>query len=124
MADALLLLHRHVEVADQDQRPLRADALLAAAELARRHVPLHDVHAVLLVEGDSGDLVEAHHIVLADQAALSVRHVDEHLRDRSLAARKQMGVRRELLVDVTLARPAGAELDEVVVALDEGDQPE
>ena len=124
MADALLLLHRHVEVADQDQRPLRADALLAAAELARCHVPLHDVHAVLLVEGDAGDLVEAHHIVLADQPALPVRHVDEHFRDRGLAARKQVRVRGELLVHMTLARSAGTEFDDVVVALDEWNQSE
>ena len=48
-----------------------ADALLAAAELAGLHVALHDVDAVLLVEGDAGDLVEADHVVLADQAALA-----------------------------------------------------
>ena len=124
VADTLLLLHRHIEVADQDQRPLRADALLAPAELARRHVPLHDVDAVLLVEGDAGDFVETHHIVLADQAALPVCHVDEHLRDGGLAAREQVRMRGELLVDMTLPRPAGTEFDEVVVALDEGDQPE
>ena len=44
--------------------PLGADALRAAAELAGLHVSLHDVDAVLLVEGDAGDLIEADDVVL------------------------------------------------------------
>ena len=120
MAYPLLLLDVHLEVADHDHAALGADALLAAAELARRHVALHDVHAVLLVEGDPGDLVEADHVVLADEAALPVGHVHEHPGHGGLAARKQVRVRRELLVDVALAGAARTELDEVVVALDEG----
>ena len=44
---------------------------LPAAELAGLHVALHDVDAVLLVEGDAGDLVEADDVVLADQPALA-----------------------------------------------------
>ena len=96
-----------------------ADALLAAAELAGLHVALHDVHAVLLVEGDAGHLVEADHVVLADQAALAGGHVHEHLRDGRLAARDQVRVRRDLLVEMALAGALGAQLDHVVVALHE-----
>ena len=51
MADTLLMLDIHVEVADQHDGAVGADALLAARELARLHVALHDVDAVLLVEG-------------------------------------------------------------------------
>ena len=65
VADALLVLDVDVEVADHDDAAVGADALRAAAELARLHVALHDVDAVLLVEGDAGDLVEADDVVLA-----------------------------------------------------------
>ena len=72
MADPLLLLDVDVEVADHHDAAVGPDVLLAAAELARRHVAFHDVHAVLLIEGDAGDLVEADHVVLANQPALAV----------------------------------------------------
>jgi hypothetical protein len=72
MADALLVLHVHLEVAHHHHTAVGANALLATTELAGLHVALHDVHAILLVEGDAGDLIEADHVVLADQAALTV----------------------------------------------------
>ena len=97
---------------------------LPAAELAGLHVALHDVHAVLLVEGDAGDFVEADDVVLADQAALAVGIVDEHARDRRLAAGDQVGVGRDLLEQVALAGASRAKLDHVVVALDERDHAE
>ena len=67
VANPLLLLDVHVEVADHHDATLGANVLLAATELARGHVALHDVHAVLLIEGDAGDLVEADHVVLANR---------------------------------------------------------
>ena len=86
VADALLLLHIDVEVAHHHDPALSADALLAAAEFARGHVALEDVDAVLLIEGDAGHLVKTDHVVLADQAALAVAVVDEHLGDGGLTA--------------------------------------
>ena len=71
VANPLLVLHVHVEVADHDDAAVGPDALLAPAEFAGLHVALHDVHAVLLVEGDAGNFVEADHVVLADQAPLA-----------------------------------------------------
>ena len=50
-----------------------------------------------------------------------VRVVHEHVGDRRLAARDEVGVRRDLLEQVRLARPAGAELDGVVVRHHERD---
>ena len=85
------------------------------------HVALHDVDAVLLVEGHARHLVEAHDVVLANEAALSVRHVDEHPRDRRLAARDEMRVGRDLLKQVALAGAARPQFHHVVVALDERD---
>src|SRR5271157_706658 len=70
--DALLMLNIDVKVADQNDASIRADALAAAGELAALHVTLHDVDPVLLVEGHAGHLIEAHDVVLTDQAPLSV----------------------------------------------------
>ena len=92
VANALLLLDVNVEVADHGHAALRADALLATRELTGLHVALQDVHAVLLIEGDSGDLIETHHVVLAHEAALAVSVVDEHLRYGCPAAGDQVGV--------------------------------
>ena len=119
MADPLLLLDIDVEVADHDDAAFGADVLLAAAELTRGHVALHDVDAVLLVEGDAGDFIEADDVVLAYQTALAVRIVHEHLGDGRLAARDQVGIWRNLLEQMALAGSARAKLDEIVVALDE-----
>ena len=83
------------------------------------HVALHDVHAVLLVEGNAGNFVEAHHVVLADQPALAVGVVHEHPGDGRLAAGDQMGVGGNLLEEMALAGAARAKLDHVVVVLDE-----
>ena len=100
------------------------DRLLAAAELARLHVALEDVDAVLLVEVDAADLVEADDVVLGDEAPLAGRVVHEHLGHGGLAARHEVRVRGDLLEEVRLARAPWAQLDEVVVALDERDHPQ
>ena len=124
MTDAQLVSHVDVEVADHDDPALGADRLAAAAELAGLHVALEDVDAVLLVEGDAGDLVEADHVVLGDEAAPAGVHVDEHVGDRRLAARDEVRVRRDLLEQVRLAGAARPELDDVVVAHDERHHPQ
>ena len=119
VAGALLLRGVDIEVADHDHAAVRADALLAARKLARFHVPLEDVHAVLLIEGDAGNLVEADHVVLADQPPLAGGVVDEHLRHRRLAPGYQMGVGGDLLEQMALAGAARPQLHQVVVALHE-----
>jgi hypothetical protein len=121
VADALLMFDIHIEVADHDDGAVGADALLAARELAGLHVALHDVHAILLIEGNAGHLIEAHHVVLANQAALAVGVVDEHARHRRLAAGNQVRIGRHLLEQVRLAGAPRPDLDQVVVALDERD---
>ena len=70
----------------------------------------------------SGELVERDEIPVAHQADPSGAVVDEQLGHRDLAARDQDAVRRELGIDVRLASPFRAELDQVVVALAIGDQ--
>ncbi len=120
MPDPLLVLHVDVKVADHDDTAIGANALLAAAELGRLHVALHDVDAVFLVKGDAGDFVEAHDVVLAHESALACGHVDEHACDGGLAARYQVRVGRDLLKQVAFARPAWSQFDHVVVAFHKG----
>src|ERR1039458_201151 len=81
MADALLLLDVNIEIADHHDPAVCPDILFAAAELAGGHVALHNIDAVLLIEGDAGDLVKADDIVLAHQATLSRSVVHKHLGD-------------------------------------------
>ena len=117
---SLLLLHVHIEDCQPSRcPPSRPNVLLAAAELAGRHVALHDVDAVLLIEGNPGDLVEADHVVLANQSSLPRRVIDEHLRDGRLAAGDQMRIRRDLLEKMALAGAAWTQFHQVVVPLHE-----
>ena len=118
VSDALLMFNIHIEVANQNDAAIGSDAFLATAEFTGLHVPLHDVHAILLIERDTGYLVEADHIVLADQSTLAGCVVDEHPGNRGFISRNQMRIRRNLLEEVALARSSGAEFHQVVVALD------
>src|SRR5690348_16841926 len=117
MTNTLLVDDVNLEVPNHDDAAARANALPPAAELARLHVALHDVDAILLIEGDAGDLVEADDVVLADEAPLPGAVVDEHARHGGLAARDEVGVGRDLLEEVRLAGAARPQLHHVVVAL-------
>ena len=107
------------EISDQHNGALGANTLAAARELAALHVAIHDVDAVLLIEGDARHLVEAHHIILADEATLAIRHIHKHAGDCGFAATDEMRIRGNLLEQVALARAPRAELHKVVVVLHE-----
>jgi hypothetical protein len=51
-----------VDVADKDHGGIGVDGLTATAEGARCHVVLHDLHAVVILEADTGHFVKGHHI--------------------------------------------------------------
>lgn len=121
MSDALLVGDVDVEVADEHDRAVGADGFTAAGELARLHVALHDVDAVFLVERDARDFVEAHDVVLGDEAALAGGVIDEHPGDGRLASRDQVSVRRHLLKQVRLTGSARSQFDHVEVPLHERD---
>ena len=120
VADPLLMCHVDLEIAEHHDAALSSYALAAARKLARLHVPLHDVYTVLLIEGDARDFVEANDVVLANQTALAVRHIDEHASDRRLASGNEMGVGGDLLEQVTLTSTARTQFDHVVIGFDEG----
>src|SRR4051812_8402803 len=94
VSDPLLVLDVHIEVADQDDATVSANAFAAAAELAGLHVSLHDVDTVLLVEGDAGYFVKADDVVLGDETALTSCVVDKHSGHGRLAPGDQVRVRR------------------------------
>src|SRR5438874_8233332 len=115
------MLDIDVEVADEDQAASGPDAFTAAAELAGLHVTLHDVDAVLLVKGDTRDLIKAHDVILSHEAALAGGIVDEHAGDGGLAPRDEVRVGRDLLEEMGLPRATWSKLDDVAVAFHEWD---
>src|SRR5947207_3369099 len=119
MTHSLLVFNVHIKVADHHDAAVSANTLLASAEFARLHVALHDIDAILLIEGDTRDLVEADDVVLTDQAALAICVVDEHPRDSGFSTGNEMRVRRNLLEQVALAGSSGPEFNDVVVTLHE-----
>ena len=113
-------VHGLVDIADEDHAGRGLDRVLAPGEGARGHEVLHDLHAVLVLEGDAGHLVEGHQIPEADQSHRPAGHVVKEIGHRGLAAGDQDAVRADLLVDVALAGAAGSQFAGVVVVLDEG----
>src|SRR6266404_4937126 len=102
MAHPLLLFDIHVQVSHHHKATVSANILFAAAELPGRHVSLHDVDTVLLIEGDARYLIKTDHVVLTHQPSLPSRVVDEHLGYCRLTAGDQVRVRRDLLEQVAL----------------------
>ena len=119
-------LHHHVDglvgVAEHRDARVARDRLLAALERAGLAVGLHRRDDLLRHLLEVGDLVEADDVPDLDHALLPAGHVAEEVGDRR-AAGEQRRVRRDLLDDVALAGAARAELDEVVVALGQRDEP-
>ena len=123
MADTQLGLDVDLEVANHHDAALGPDRPAASAELSGLHVALEDVDAFLLVEGDTGYLIETDDVVLGDQPSAAGVHVHEHVGNRGLAARHQVSVRRDLLEQVRFTGATRPKLDGVVVADDKGDHP-
>lgn len=92
MPYALLTLHIHVEVPNHHYTAVGADALLATTKLARLHVAFHDIHAVFLFEGHTGDFIEADDVVLAYQSPLPIGIVDEHTRNCGLTTGDEVSI--------------------------------
>ena len=93
----------------------------ATGERTRGHVVLHDLDAILVLEGDARHFIEGHHVPQADQPDLTPGHVVEQVRHRRLSAGDQDAVRADFLVDVALARAPRPKFGEVVVVLDQRD---
>ena len=77
----------------------------------------------LSVNFDASRFVEGDNVPERHEPALPGTQVHEHLRRRGLPARDEVAVWTELLVDEAFARASWPELDRVVVALDERNEP-
>src|SRR5438445_396366 len=78
VADTLLVFNVNFEVSHHNYAATRPNALSAPAELTGLHIAFHDVNPILLIEGYPGYLIEAHNVILANQAPLSIAVVDKH----------------------------------------------
>ena len=112
-----------VDVADKDHRRVGVLFFLSPCKRSRRHVILHDLDSVLVLELDTRHFVKRHTIPHADQSDGFVAHVVKQIGYRCLTAGNQDAVRADLLVDMGLAGAARPQLAQVVVVLDQRDQP-
>src|SRR5215469_3691874 len=91
----------------------------SSTEPAVRHVVLHDLDRVWIGDLHPTDLIESHHVPMADKANLPSSVVVEKIRATRLAARDQDAIRRHFAERVGFSGSSRAKLDEVVVLLDE-----
>ena len=96
-------IHALIDVADEDHRSGRGFFFLSTGKGAGCHIVLHDLDAVLVLEVDTGNLVERHAVPQADQAHGFSAHVVKQVRNRSLTAGNKDAVRGDFLVDMGFA---------------------
>ena len=72
MSHPLLMLDIDIKVANQNKAAVGANAFFSSAKFTGLHVSLHDVDAVFLVEGNTGNFVKTNDVVLANQTSLSI----------------------------------------------------
>src|SRR6266849_6403652 len=82
VTNTLLVFYINVEVPNHNDTAACSNTLSSPAELTGFHIAFHDVDPILLIEGDARYLIEAHNIILANQATLSSAVVDEHASNR------------------------------------------
>ena len=73
-----------VDVANEHHRRRGVEGAAAAHEGSGRHVVLHDLNAVVILEVDAGHLIEGHHVPQAHQADLSARQVVKEVSHRGV----------------------------------------
>ena len=93
-------IHALIDISDEDHRSGRGFFFLSTGKGAGRHIVLHDLNAVLVLEVDTGNLVERHAIPQANQAHGFSAHVVKQVRDGGLTAGNKDAVRGDFLVDM------------------------
>ena len=111
-------VHALIDIADKDHGRCRGFFLLAACKRARRHVVLHDLNTVFVLEVDAGNLIESYTVPQTDQTDSFASHIVKQVRYCGLAAGNQNTVRRDFLIDMRFARTARAQLTQIEVVLD------
>ena len=96
-------IHALIDVADENHRSGRGFFFLSTGEGAGRHIVLHDLNAVLVLEVDTGNLVKRHAVPQANQAHGFSAHVVKQVRNGSLTAGNKDAVRGDFFVDMGFA---------------------
>ena len=68
-------VYRLVDVADEDHRRIGVHLVATPGERSGRHIVLHDLDASIVLEADSGDLIEGHYIPEPNQSNSSAGQV-------------------------------------------------
>ena len=96
-------IHALIDVTDKDHRSGRGFFLLAARKGAGRHIVLHDLDTVFVLEIDTGNLIKRHAVPHADQADCFSAHVVKQIGNGSLTAGNKDAVRGDFFVDMGFA---------------------
>jgi hypothetical protein len=108
------LRNRLIDIADKAQARIR-NHFDASGKAPVRHVVLHDLDGVLVLDLDSSHLVEGHGIPVPHQTHLASRVVVEQRGFRCLAAAHERGVRGEFTEKIGFPGPSRPEFDKVVI---------
>ena len=96
-------IHALIDVADKDHRSSRGFFFLSTGKGAGRHIVLHDLDAIFILEVDTGNLVERYAVPQANQAHSFSAHVVKQVRNGSLTAGNKDAVRGDFFVDMGFA---------------------
>src|SRR6266849_3541076 len=124
VTNTLLVFYINFEVPNHNQTATCSNTFSASAELTGLHITFHDIDPILLIEGYPRYLIEAHNIILANQAPLPIAIVDEHTGNCCFASGDKMGVGGNLLKKVRFTRTARTKFNHVIVALNEWNHPQ
>lgn len=96
-------IHALIDISDEDHRSGRGFFFLSTSEGAGRHIVLHDLDAVFVLEVNTGNLVKRHAVPQADQADRFSAHVVKQIGNGSLTAGNKDAVRGDFFVDMGFA---------------------
>ena len=111
-------IHALIDIANEDHRSGCGFFFLSTGKGTGRHIVLHDLDAVLVLEVDTGNLVKRHAVPQTDQANGFSAHVVKQVRNGSLTAGNKDAVRGDFFVDMGFTSASRTEFTEVEVVLD------
>ena len=121
MAGLHKCIDRLIDVADKDHTGRRRYRIATSCERSGCHVVLHDLDAILVLEGNTCNFVKSDQIPHPHKPDLAAAHVVEQVCNGCLTARNQNAVRAAFFVDMAFAGAARPQFTDIVVVLDEGD---
>ena len=114
-------IHALIDVANKHHGSIGIFLFLAPGKRPGRHVILHDLHTVLVLELDASHFIECHAVPHANQSYRFIAHIVKQVCYCSLSAGNQNAVRTDFLIDMGFAGTARAKLAEVIVVFNQWD---